>query len=154
MRRDGGGRGHPDGPPRLSHHGVTVRVDLTPYAVAAFVVVVGLAVAAAGLAEVVSRWATGLVRRSPAVAAVGLTLLVITAVNTLVARTCGPPPGSRNRPLLAAFADGDCRSEAILQLALVPVVAVALTVVVRIVARRRRHPHADELAGRQADHVG
>lgn len=131
----------------------TVRVDLTPYAVAAFVMVVALAVAAAGLAEAGRRWASDLVHRSAAIAAAGLTLLVLAAGNTLVPRTCGPTPGSRNRPLLAAFGDDACRTGARLQVALVPVLAIAITVVIRAVDRRRPHPHVDEFPTRETDDV-
>jgi hypothetical protein len=125
-----------------------VRVDLSPYAVIAFVLVVVAAVAAAGLAEAARRWAHGLTRRAPLAATVGLALTFAALANVFVARTCVTAVEVRNRPILAAFSDNPCRPEAIAQVALVLVAATATTVAARIAGGRRPHPHADTLVPR------
>lgn len=121
-----------------------MRVDLSPYAILAFVLVVVAAVALAGLAEAVGRWAESLLRRSPTVAAVGLGLTAIAFANTLVPRGCGPAAEVRTRPLLAALSDTPCRGSALAHVALVAVAAAGTTVAVAVVTRHRvRTPDAE-----------
>jgi hypothetical protein len=114
-----------------------VRVELTPYSAAAFVVVVALATAAAGVAALIAGWARVLVRAAPGVAAAGLALTGAAVLNLALPRTCSTEPTVRNRPAVSALTGDACQRGALAQVQVVVLLGVATSLAVRV--RSRRH---------------